>query len=361
MKQLVVETSARSYPVIVGTGLIETELMKQLERLNPSRILVIADSAVQNLYGDKLMRAVSSFPSDVYAVPSGEESKSFQTYYDIQTFALKQGLDRKSLILAFGGGVIGDLAGFVAATYMRGIPFIQLPTTLLAHDSAVGGKVAVNHPEGKNMIGAFYQPEAVIYDLDFLKSLPESELRSGFAEVIKHGLIGNEELYSWLKQEIRNVGRINDSMLQRMILQGISVKAAVVKEDEKESGVRAHLNFGHTLGHAIESGAGYGKISHGDAVAAGMLFAVWLSNRTLGADLPYEEIQSWFRELGFPTEVPSDLDTDLLLGKMMKDKKASSGTITMVLLQSIGECRTQAFEKDRLKSLLEIWRQEGTV
>ncbi|MCM3596952.1 3-dehydroquinate synthase [Metabacillus idriensis] len=362
MKNLLIETASGSYPVSVGRNIIETELIKQVKVIKPSSILIIADAAVQSLYGERLLNAMShSYKTEVFVVPSGEENKSFQSFYDIQTLALKLGLDRKSLILAFGGGVIGDLAGFAAATYMRGIPFIQLPTTLLAHDSAVGGKVAINHPEGKNMIGAFHQPRAVIYDLAFLSTLPVHELRSGFAEVIKHGLIGNADFYHWLTSEISVLDDLDDEKLQHMILEGIRVKAAVVKEDEKETGVRAHLNFGHTLGHAIEASEGYGKISHGDGVAIGMLFAIWLSGKIHSLSLPYEKIKNWFKELGFPVEVPENLSADALISRMLKDKKSHSGTITMVLLKTIGAPETSSFERDQLRSLLETWRQEGSV
>ena len=362
MKNLLIETASGSYPVSVGRNIIETKLVEQIGEINPTSILIIADSAVQSLYGKQLLNLLSSsYKTEVYIVPSGEEYKSFESYYNIQSFALKLGLDRKSLILAFGGGVIGDLAGFAAATYMRGIPFIQLPTTLLAHDSAVGGKVAINHPEGKNMIGAFYQPRAVIYDLAFLSTLPGHELRSGFAEVIKHGLIGNADFYHWLTAEISVLNDLNDEKLQHMIIEGIRVKAAVVKEDEKETGVRAHLNFGHTLGHAIEAEIGYGKISHGDGVAIGMLFAIWLSGRVYKLNLPYEKIKKWFKELGFPVEVPENLSTDALISRMLKDKKSHSGTITMVLLRTIGAPEISPFERDQLKSLLETWRQGGSV
>jgi 3-dehydroquinate synthase len=362
MKELLIETASGSYPVSIGRNIIDAKLSEKIDELKPSVILVIADAAVQNLYGEQILQTLrKSYKTEVYTVPSGEEHKSFESYYDIQTYALKLGLDRKSLILAFGGGVIGDLAGFVAATYMRGIPFIQLPTTLLAHDSAVGGKVAINHPEGKNMIGAFYQPKAVVYDLAFLSTLPRNELRSGFAEVIKHGLIGNSDLFQQLAAEIYILEDLDDERLQHMIFEGIRVKAAVVKEDEKETGVRAHLNFGHTLGHAIEAEAGYGKISHGDGIAIGMLFAIWLSEKVNKKDFQYEKIKNWFNGLGFPIEVSHSLSTESLIKRMLKDKKSLSGSITMVLLNAIGEAETSSFQSDQLRSLLEKWRQEGSA
>src|SRR5690606_22285980 len=211
------------------------------------------------------------------------------------TFALEQKLDRKSVILAFGGGAVGDLSGFVAASFMRGIPFIQIPTTILAHDSAVGGKVAINHPLGKNMIGAFYQPEAVFYDLDFLHSLPLHERRSGFAEVIKHSLISDEDFYVWLRENVHDLDQLRNEEMLYFLKKGIRIKEQIVSQDEKESGIRAFLNFGHTLGHAIEGEAGYGNITHGEGVVIGMMFALGLSKKKLGLSFHLDEFESWLK------------------------------------------------------------------
>ncbi|WP_299088341.1 3-dehydroquinate synthase [uncultured Metabacillus sp.] len=358
MESILINTTDETYPVIVGNGAIK-ELPNLLRNLNPSKVLIITDTNVDALYENVLEDHIGrEWATYKYVIKSGEAAKSFEMFYELHSYALKQELDRKSVIIAFGGGVVGDLTGFVAATYMRGVPFIQVPTTLLAHDSAVGGKVAINHPEGKNMIGAFYQPKAVVYDSSFLQSLPESEMRSGFAEVIKHSLIRSEPLFHFLFTEVRRLDDITTEKLQKMILEGIQIKADVVSKDEKELGLRAILNFGHTLGHAIEAEAGYGKLSHGDCVAIGMLFATWLSNKTLGASLPYEELSSWFKEIGFPIEVPESQTTEQLINKMKKDKKTKSNQLTMILLKEIGVTTSEIFSEGELYSLLNEWREE---
>lgn len=356
MKSILVETTDSTYPVYVGDNAIK-ELSPLLLELSPSKVLIVTDNNVDELYGSELVKVVSKqFPTCKFVIKNGESSKSFDMFYELQSFALKQGLDRKSVVLAFGGGVVGDLTGFVAATFMRGIPYIQIPTTLLAHDSAVGGKVAINHPEGKNMIGAFYQPKAVVYDSNYLNSLPAEELRSGFAEVIKHSLIRSEPFYHFLYKEIPDLKGITSENLERMILEGIKIKAEVVSQDERELGLREILNFGHTLGHAIEAEAGYGKISHGDCIAIGMLFAIWLSHKFQVIELPYEEIMIWFNRIGFPTSIPREQTTEELVNKMTKDKKTKSNQIKMILLKEIGVTTSGTFTKEELHSLLEEWR-----
>lgn len=275
MEKVNIHTSTKSYPVYIGKGAIQQlrDIILDAEESYTS-IMVITDETVAKYHLDSFHEHTALEGIVEKIVPSGEQAKTFDVYNDCLSSALENKLDRKSLIISFGGGAVGDLAGFVAATYMRGIRFIQVPTTILAHDSAVGGKVAVNHPLGKNMIGAFHQPEAVIYDLDFLQTLPEHEVRSGFAEVIKHSLISDENFYYWLREEIQSLDKMNDSKLLKFLTKGIQVKGSVIAEDEKETGIRAFLNFGHTLGHAIEAEAGYGKVTHGAAVAIGMLFAL---------------------------------------------------------------------------------------
>jgi len=356
MRSIKIKTTESEYPVLVGENVI-SELTAILSDLSPSKVLIVTDSNVDKLYGENLVSTICPhFTTFKYVISSGEEAKSFDVFYELQTFALKQQLDRKSVILAFGGGVVGDLTGFVAATFMRGIPFIQIPTTLLAHDSAVGGKVAINHPEGKNMIGAFYQPKAVVYDSHFLGSLPIEEMRSGFAEVIKHALIRSESLFQYLQNEIHDLQDMNHERLDKMILEGIKIKADVVSKDEKELGIREILNFGHTLGHAIEAEAGYGKLSHGDCVATGMLFATWLSMKSLDVSLPYEELKTWFKKIGFPTSIPDSQDTENLIKRMMKDKKTKANQIKMILLKNIGETTSLTFTDEELHILVNEWR-----
>lgn len=354
MKELLIQTNSKEYPLIIGSKLFQqpTFLDAVLKNL-PSSILIIADAAVAPLYLEEVEAAFGRYSTVYhYVVPSGEKSKSIDQFYECQTYAMEKGLDRNSLIVALGGGVIGDLAGFVAATYMRGIRFIQAPTTLLAHDSAVGGKVAINHHLGKNSIGAFYQPEAVLYDISFLESLPESQWRAGFAELIKHSLIWEKDFYPWLRENVPTLQDLKGPILEKALIKAISVKAAVVNQDERETGIRAFLNFGHTLAHGLESELGYGSISHGDAVAVGMIFAMKVSEKLLHVSLPSVELQEWFNEIGFPT-LPANLDAQSLLSKMKKDKKALKGTIRMCLMNEVGSLTLVEVEDDVLLDILQ--------
>ncbi|MFY4775980.1 3-dehydroquinate synthase [Metabacillus sp. RGM 3146] len=360
MKNIQVNAGSSSYPVLIGDGVFG-KLQEVLEAsgMSPSKLLIVTDENVNQFYGNQIESAAGKIAGWCkYVTKSGEAAKSFEVFYDIQTFALREGLDRKSVVLAFGGGVIGDLAGFFAATYMRGIPFVQIPTTLLAHDSAVGGKTGINHPEGKNMIGAFYQPLAVIYDTAFLRTLPLDELRSGLAEVIKHAFIKDKDMYEMLHSKVRDIQFLSQNLLVELISMGISIKASIVSEDEREQGVRSYLNFGHTLGHALEKLLGYGRISHGDAVAAGMIFALWLSEKTNHADLKLQENVSWFKELGFPVSLPDDISSEKFISAMEKDKKAESGVIYMILLKEFGRAEKHAFSRQQLLELLNEWRAE---
>jgi 3-dehydroquinate synthase len=337
MIQQLVKTPLKSYPVYVGPGAIDVLpdfLKNHLKKL--TKILVITDENVGKLYLSNVVGSLNDYRVETMIVPSGETAKTFDIYYECQTAALNYQLDRHSLIIALGGGAVGDLAGFVAATFMRGIPFIQIPTTILAHDSAVGGKVAINHPKGKNMIGAFYQPEAVIYDTDFLSSLPQHERRSGFAEVIKHGLIQDLSFYNWLKDHIVSLNTISEENLVTFLSRGIEIKSTIVSQDEKETGVRAYLNFGHTLGHAIEAELGYGKTTHGEAVLIGMVFALQLSEKHAGLKINSHELLIWLETLGYQTKLPEGLSFDSLIGRMKSDKKSIDGQIRFVLLNEIG-------------------------
>ena len=354
METINIQTSSKQYPVYIGKGIV-SNLREIIEKLTkkPSRLAVITDETVASLYLNKIISLLENeYDVSHYVVPSGESAKSFQMFYDCHTFALQNGLDRSSLLIALGGGVVGDLAGFVAATYMRGIPFVQVPTTLLAHDSAVGGKVAINHPLGKNMIGAFHQPEAVVYDSQLLTSLPEKEVRSGFAEVIKHALIWDASFYHWLLEEIKSLEDLQDTKLEYAIKKGIEVKGAIVAKDEQEQGIRAFLNFGHTLGHAIEAELGYGQISHGEAVVIGMLYAIKVSEHVYQKDLNYQDLKKWFEQFGFPVEIPEGLTSENLLERMKKDKKSTNGKIRMVVLKDIGHVEIKQIEDELLLSLI---------
>lgn len=346
METLTISTATKTYPVMIGNGLRHQlgGLLNELPH-SYSSLLVITDDVVEGSYLTDVLLALECYEHvDHYILPHGEQAKSFQTFYDCQSFALEKGFDRRSAILALGGGVVGDLAGFVAATFMRGIGFIQLPTTLLAHDSSVGGKTAVNHSLGKNMIGAFYQPDAVIYDTETLATLPDQEWRSGFAEIVKHGLIGDKSLYDLLRREITSKEELKSFPYETILKRAISVKADIVGEDEKEAGIRAHLNFGHTLGHAIEAEMGYGKITHGEAVAIGMIFAMKLSEQYYGISLPVNELKDWLENLGYEVSVPSGLSRNALLQRMKRDKKSVQDKIRFVLMKEIGSVETVQVE-----------------
>ncbi|WP_091483452.1 3-dehydroquinate synthase [Gracilibacillus orientalis] len=355
MHKQTITTSTNQYDVFVGKGMMEN--IKDYLPKAYRNILVITDSIVNDLYTAKV---VANLPEEakvsVSVVPTGESSKSMEQYYQLLTDVIHHQLDRKSLIIALGGGMIGDLAGFVAATYMRGIDFVQVPTTILAHDSSVGGKVAINHPEGKNLIGNFYPPQAVLYDIDTLHSLPDKEKRSGYAEVVKHGFISDHAyLEDVLKVDLTKA--IDSNVMTDHLQKGIAVKAKVVEQDEMETNIRKYLNFGHTLGHAIESELGYGKITHGEAVAIGMLFAIRVSEQKLGSKLPYKALYNWLLDNHYPLNLPS-IPTTQLVERMKKDKKSENATVQMVLLQEIGEPVTENILDQDLTNLLENFMRE---
>ncbi|UOQ85877.1 3-dehydroquinate synthase [Gracilibacillus salinarum] len=355
MHKQTIKTSTNQYDVVVGKDIIN-HIDQYLPR-KYKNILVITDAEVHSLYADKVVRHLSAVTKvHVSVVPAGESSKSINQYYQLLTDAINYQLDRKSLIIALGGGMIGDLAGFVASTYMRGIDFIQVPTTILAHDSSVGGKVAINHPEGKNLIGSFYPPQAVLYDIDTLHSLPEKEIRSGYAEVVKHGFISNEDYLSdILKIDLTKA--LQPQILSDHIQKGIAVKASIVEQDEKESNIRKFLNFGHTLGHAIESELGYGRITHGEAVAIGMLFAIRVSEDKLASNLPFNELFQWLSSNNYPLTLPP-LSVDDLINRMKKDKKSENAQVQMVLLKEIGNPIAMNVDDGELTGLLEKFLRE---
>lgn len=363
MKKVEIRAASKTYQVFIGSGLrhqIGSQLKSILSQ-PPSSVFIISDTNVAPKYLDDLK---ASFDEELsvfdYVIKSGEASKSFQVYEDVLTKALESNLDRKSIVVALGGGVVGDLAGFVAATYMRGIRFVQVPTTLLAHDSSVGGKVAINHPLGKNMIGSFHQPEVVFYDTETLYSLPNREWRSGFAEVIKHGFIRDRQFLEELERDWISFENIPIEQLNTMLEKSISVKADVVAEDEKELGVRAHLNLGHTLGHALEAELGYGVMTHGEAVAIGILYAMRLSEEMNQIDLNIPHYEEWFKRLGYETRIPAFLTGEKLLKTMSQDKKVEAGTIRMVLLEKIGQATMSNIPPNIILSLIEERMEEGS-
>ncbi|HLS66614.1 MAG TPA: 3-dehydroquinate synthase [Pseudogracilibacillus sp.] len=355
MIEMTIQAGRHSYPIYIGEHI--RHHLQQFIQKQYSSILVITDDTIAPLYKDDVIAALANEKVYEVVVPSGEKSKSIDTYYSLQTTALENGLDRQSLIIALGGGVIGDLAGFVAATFMRGIDFIQMPTTILAHDSSVGGKVAINHKLGKNMIGNFYPPVAVIYDIATLRTLPKREIRSGYAELMKEAFIGDRELLQELL--CTNIIEARPKELAHFLRQGIQVKAKIVEEDEREANVRMFLNFGHTLAHALENKLGYGKLTHGEAVAIGMLFALQYSEAYFDISLPIDRYVHWLHENDYPLSL-FNIDLNKLVETMKVDKKVIGGTIKLILLKEIEKPTVIDVDDRELLSRLDDFQKELT-
>ncbi|UTE74564.1 3-dehydroquinate synthase [Rossellomorea marisflavi] len=351
MKKVAIETASKTYDVIIGNHLTESISSFLIEKgYRDRKIWIIADEAVYHLHGMVLVKNLKkTFDVTVHLAPSGERAKTLEEFERAMTHGLTNGVDRSSVVIALGGGAIGDMGGFVASTFMRGIPFIGVPTTILAHDSSVGGKVAINHPLGKNMIGQFHQPEAVFFDLDHLKSLPEREVLSGFGEVIKHAFLSGEDFLQDIKNSFRGPGSLNDAFLEECLERGIKVKADIVARDERESSVRAYLNFGHTYGHAVESASGYGNRTHGECVVVGMIYALYLSRRMSGMTFDVEGFAHWAASLGYDLTIPEELSFADLYALMTRDKKAKNGEPQFVLLRNIGEPYLTRVSKEDLE------------
>lgn len=333
MKSLKVNTSTHEYSVYIDKD-IRFSISELYSTDNYSKVLIITDDIAGKLYLNDIKKGLPNERTFSYSIPHGETSKSIRFYYELLTQCLEHNLDRESLIIALGGGVVGDIAGFVAATFMRGIDYIQVPTTILAHDSSVGGKVAINHELGKNLIGSFYPPKAVIYDVNTLKTLPENEIRSGYAEILKEAYIANQALLDELFE--LDFSYIDDEKLIEHLYQGIKIKASIVEADEHESNIRKYLNFGHTLAHAIEKEMSYGTIAHGEAVAIGMLFALELSQARQTEAFDVEKYRFWLVKNEYPLQLPV-LDSLRLIEHMKKDKKTHHGILQFVLLDEIGQ------------------------
>ena len=339
MASIRVALGERSYKIEVGSGLIGDAASYE-PHVSGRKAALITNTVVAPLYQQQVATALRSAGADVIelVLPDGEEHKTWGTLNKVFDALLTAHCDRRAVIVALGGGVVGDLAGFAAAVYQRGIPFLQVPTTLLAQvDSSVGGKTAINHPLGKNMVGAFHQPEAVLADVSTLKTLPPRELRAGLAEVIKHGIIRDPGFLAWIEANLASLLGGDAEALTHAVVRSCEIKAAVVGEDERETGLRAILNFGHTFGHAIESGLGYGQWVHGEAVAAGMVMAADLSARAgmIGQD-DAERIRTLIARAGLPVAGPASIPPDRYLELMAVDKKASRGKIRFVLLEKPG-------------------------
>jgi 3-dehydroquinate synthase len=352
---LTVELAGREYPIIIGAGLLgDAKLI--LPYLTSARVVIVTNAVVADLYLERFENGLRQAGIDVLSISlqDGERYKTWETLNSVFDTMLAERCDRTTTVIALGGGVVGDVAGFAAATYQRGVGYIQVPTTLLAQvDSSVGGKTAINHPLGKNMIGAFYQPRLVLSDLSTLSTLPERELSAGLAEVVKYGAIMDADFFAWLEQNMnRLVGREPDA-LGYAVEKSCRCKAEIVAADERELGRRALLNFGHTFGHAIEAGLGFGTWLHGEAVSAGMLLAASLSARQ--GSIPEGDVSrlaSLLKRAGLPTRAPS-LGAERYLELMRYDKKVQEGKLRLVLLRSIGDAYLTAdFSSDHLTRVL---------
>ena len=339
MQRLNIDLGERSYNILLGAGLLDKVGESLCRVLQPSRIVLITHPSLFQLYGDKVLSGFKDqgWPADVIEVEEGETSKTLGQAEKIFDRLLELKCDRKSVLIALGGGVIGDLVGFVAATFQRGIPFVQVPTTLLSQvDSSVGGKTAVNHPKGKNMIGAFYQPCLVIADLDTLQTLPEKEFRAGLAEIIKYGVISDASLFDYLENNVEKILQLDKQCLEYIIKTSCSIKAEVVEKDERENHYRMILNFGHTIGHAIEALTSYSQFIHGEAVAIGMVYAAKLSQK-LGKckEGTPQRLDRLVRKCGLPADLP-DLNSKAIIESLYHDKKTMNHKIKFILVKEIG-------------------------
>ena len=353
--QVDVELDERSYPIVIGSNVLSDQ--RQLSKLIQGKtVTVVSNNIVAPLYLHQLEKTLEKLGKAVKSIilPDGEEHKNWQSLMQIFDELLKEKSDRKTTLIALGGGVIGDMTGFAAASYMRGIPFVQIPTTLLAQvDSSVGGKTAINHPLGKNMIGAFYQPLSVIADISTLQTLPDRELSAGLAEVIKHGAIQDEEFFSWIELNIDALRKKDPKALIHAIKRSCEIKSNIVQQDEKEGGLRAILNFGHTFGHAIEAGLGYGKWLHGEAVGCGMVMAAELSLRMGHINYVTKvRIQKLVEAAGLPTVAPR-FGHQRWLELMAVDKKNEDGAIKFILLKPLGNAYINAVPAEMLNATLD--------
>ncbi len=343
MKTLTVNLGDRSYPIYVGAGI----LARAGEFLQAAglrgKVAVVSNSTVAKLYIEPVNEALTRAGFEVVTmlIPDGEEHKNLDSLAMIYDRLVRARFERKSIILALGGGVVGDLAGFAAATYLRGVPYIQVPTTLLAQvDSSVGGKTAVNHRDGKNLIGAFYQPRLVLIDVEMLRSLPRRELVAGLAEVIKYGIIEDAELFSVLEDKIDLLIGLDGALLSQVIAASCAIKARVVEQDEREDDYRAVLNFGHTVGHALEAATGYSEFLHGEAVGVGITKATAISLRHGFCDQQtFDRIRRLIEKTGLPSDLPKGVTKESLIQGMEVDKKSAGGKIKFVMCAGIGKTR----------------------
>jgi 3-dehydroquinate synthase len=342
LQTVFIDLKDRSYHIAIRGSLFDNALSYS-ELPGASSALIVTNTTVAPLYAERLQTALQGKYANIHTVilPDGEVYKTWQTLNLIFDTLLKNGCDRKTMLFALGGGVVGDMTGFAAASYMRGVPFVQVPTTLLAQvDSSVGGKTGINHPLGKNMIGAFYQPLKVVCDLDTLKTLPARELSAGLAEVIKYGPIADLDFLAWIEDNVDALMACEPAALAHAVKRSCEIKAWVVAQDEREAGLRAILNFGHTFGHAIEAGLGYGEWLHGEAVGCGMVMAAHLSHRLGLVDAAFvTRLTALIQKAGLPVSGPRLSETDnagRYLELMRVDKKAEGGEIRFVVIDGPG-------------------------
>jgi len=341
LQLLEVKLGSRSYPIYIGEKLLTQAAQLLAQHIKGERVMVVTNDTIAPLYLQQLSEQLAAYQVDTLVLPDGEQFKNLCHFEQIQTALLEKQHGRDTTLIALGGGVIGDLAGFAAACYQRGVNFIQIPTTLLSQvDSSVGGKTAINHPLGKNMIGAFYQPQAVLIDTHCLNSLPARELSAGMAEVIKYGIIWDHSFFEWLEANIQHAMQLKPEVLTEIIQVCCQIKADVVAEDETERGVRALLNLGHTFGHAIEAEQGYGSWLHGEAVSAGMVLAARLAE--MRGDLnrgQCQRIEALLDAANLPISPPAEMDYAAFIRHMMRDKKVEKGELRLVLPSSIGNAQ----------------------
>ena len=354
-----IELADRSYPIHIGSGLLD-QPQTYAKLPNASQALIVTNTSVAPLYLQRLRAALQGKYRQVLEVvlPDGEQYKTWQTLNLIFDALLGAGCDRKTVLFALGGGVVGDMTGFAAASFMRGVPFVQVPTTLLAQvDSSVGGKTAINHPLGTNMIGAFYQPQWVVCDLDTLRTLPPRELSAGLAEVIKYGPIADLVFLDWIEANLDALLASDPAALAHAVKRSCEIKAWVVGQDEREAGLRAILNFGHTFGHAIESGLGYGEWLHGEAVGCGMVMAAELSCRLGLVDQPFvQRLTALIARAGLPVRGPrlsAEDSAGRYLTLMRLDKKSEAGEIRFVLINGPGQAAVRAAPDALVREVIE--------
>lgn len=360
-----IDLGERSYSIVIAADVLG-QSTTYAACPSATQALIVTNTTVAPLYAQQLAAALAAQYQQVHTVvlPDGEAYKDWQTLNLVFDALLGQGCDRKTVLFALGGGVVGDMTGFAAASYMRGVPFVQVPTTLLSQvDSSVGGKTAINHPLGKNMIGAFYQPQLVVCDLASLDTLPAREVSAGLAEIIKYGPIADMEFFEWLEQHIEDLRALDRTALAHAVKRSVEIKAWVVGQDEKEAGLRAILNFGHTFGHAMEAGMGYGNWLHGEGVGAGMVMAAHLSMALGLVDQAFvQRLTQLIERAGLPTRGPvldAQDNAGAYLEHMRVDKKAEAGAIRFVLIDGPGKAVVQSASDDLVRQVIDTCCAQG--